>query len=224
MATLFTRTIIIYILLILSLRIMGKRQLGELQASELVITFMLSELAVSPIQDNNIPLLYAIVPILFLLSVEVILSRLIMHCNPLKKLLCEKPNILVKDGKIDQMELARLRISVTELLSELRQKDIGDIEDVAYAILEENGKLSVFSKVSKQPPTAEDLNIHPRAEGIAHPVVIDGVKSPVNMTLADVSDKDIARELKRRNLTLQQVLLMTANDKKHYNIIQKDRK
>lgn len=222
MATLFTRTVIIYILLILSLRIMGKRQLGELQASELVITFMLSDLAVTPIQNRDTPLLFAIVPILFLLAAEIILSYLIMHCNPLKRLLCEKPNILVKDGVIDQKELRRLRISLTELLSELRQKDVADVGDVAYAILEENGKLSVFLRAGKAPPTAEALGITPKESGIGHPVILDGRRSPVNMAIAGVNEDALQKELKRHKLTVDRVFLMTVDDRKQYRTVRKE--
>ena len=78
MLTLFIRTIIIYFALLLALRLMGKRQIGELRVSELIITLILSEIAVQPITDRNKPLLYAIVPILLLLSVEVIVSYLLL--------------------------------------------------------------------------------------------------------------------------------------------------
>lgn len=224
MATILTRTAIIYLLLILSLRIMGKRQIGELEASELVTTFMLSELAVTPIQDSATPLLYAIVPILFLLSAEVILSFLTIRWNPLKKLFCEKPSILVKNGRIDQQELSRLRISITELLSELRQKDVADVKDVAYAILEENGKLSVFLQAGAEPVTAQDLNVEKKERGIAHPVIIDGAVSRVNMTLADVTEKDLRRELKRQKAELKEVFLMTVDDTKQFRTVRKDKK
>lgn len=222
MLTLLTRTIIIYILLLITMRILGKRQIGELQASELVIAFMLSELATTPIQNESIPLTHAIVPVLFLVSVEILLSYLLLHCPPLKKLLCERPSILVKNGKIDEKELKKQRISLTELLSELRQKDVAEIGDVEYAILEENGKLSVFLKAPKRPATVEELGVAPIDNGISHPIIIDGEISAVNMKLARVSDKDIFRELEKRRLTEKDVLLMTANDKKEYSVIKKE--
>ena len=222
MTTLLTRTALIYILLLITMRVLGKRQLGELQASELVITFMLSELAVSPIHNESISLTFAIAPVLLLTTLEMLVSRLLIKCNPLKRLLCEKPSILIRNGVIDQKELKRQRIGITELLSELRQKDVGDPQDVAYAILEENGKLSVFVKPQKRPLTAEEVEVTTIDGGIAHPVVIDGIKSRVNMTLAEVSDKDVARELKRRHLTLDRVLLMTVNDKKEFHAVKKD--
>ncbi|MBO5110721.1 MAG: DUF421 domain-containing protein [Clostridia bacterium] len=221
MLTLLTRTMIIYILLLITMRILGKRQLGELQASELVITFMLSELAVTPIQNQSIPLSHAVAPVVLLVSVEVILSYLLLHCAPLKRLLCEKPSILVRGGVIDEKELKRQRISVTELLSELRQKDVAELRDVEYAILEENGKLSVFLKAEKRPATVEELGVEPSDSGLAHPVIIDGVISAVNMELSHTSDKEIERELAKRKLRVKQVLLMTVDDKKEFHVIKR---
>lgn len=224
MTTLLTRTIIIYILLLITMRILGKRQIGELQASELVITLMLSELATTPIQNESLPLTHAIVPVLLLVSVEILLSRLLLHCGPLKKLLCERPSILVRNGQIDEAELKKQRISLTELLSELRQKDVAEIRDVEYAILEENGKLSVFLKAEKRPATVEELHISPIDGGIAHPIIIDGERSPVNMALAHIGEKEIERELSKRKLTEKEVLLLTANDKKEFYVVKKNQK
>ena len=100
MLTVFFRTILIYLILILCLRISGKRQIGELQVSELVVTFMLSELAVFPITDKNIPLLYAVVPIISLLSLEVIFSFLQTKSISIRKLLSGRPVILISKGKL----------------------------------------------------------------------------------------------------------------------------
>lgn len=121
MITVFFRTIVIYAVLLISVRIMGKRQLGELELSELITTLMVSELAVLPISDKRIPVLYGIVPILVLLSVEVILSQIITVSPAAKRIFCGTPAILIRDGKIDEKALRRARIGVDELMSELRQ-------------------------------------------------------------------------------------------------------
>ena len=142
MLTILIRTILIYLILLFVLRIMGKRQIGELDLTELVITLMLSELAVEPITDGNIPLLYALIPILTLISLEILISFAETKSVFIKNILPEKPNYLIERGVLNQKELEKQRITMDELLCELRLKDISDIGDVYYAILERNGKLS----------------------------------------------------------------------------------
>ena len=142
MATIFIRTIIIYVFFFLSLRIVGKRQIGELQLSELITMLMLSELAVNSIQDISIPLSYSVIPVIFLLCSEIIISFLAAKSQTLKKLFFGSPNIIIKNGKIDQKQLAKLRISINELLSEIRLKGYSNIEDIDYAIIEQNGQFA----------------------------------------------------------------------------------
>lgn len=206
MVTVLIRTFIIYVILLVSMKLMGKRQVGELQLSELVTTFMLSELAVIPIGDKNIPLSYAVFPILLLLSFEVIFSFCLTKANKLKKLIYGKPSFLVRKGKLDQDELARLRISVDEFLSELRQKDISDLSVVDYAILEDNGKLSVIQK---------------GGNGFSHPLIVDGELIEEEMKQFGTSEKHIKKILATENLTPSDVFLYTADDKGNTLLIKK---
>ena len=144
--TLFIRTLITYFLLVTVMRMMGKRQIGELQLSELVITLLLSELASSPIADLDIPLLHAVIPILILLSLEVLVSLVVVKIPFLKTVFDGRPNIIIHRGKINQSELKKLRISVEELIGQIRLKNIFDIEQVETLILEQNGQFSVQPK------------------------------------------------------------------------------
>ena len=154
---------------------MGKRQVGELQLSELIVTIMLSDFAATPIYETDIPFSYAVIPILLLLSVEVILSFIILHVPKLKILLGGKPSFIIRKGTLDQKELKRQRMCMSELIGSLREQGISDIGDVEYAILEENGKLSVFEKASKKPPSAEDLNMDIKEPGISHALILDKI-------------------------------------------------
>ena len=160
MATVLIRTAIIYVLFTIAIRLMGKRQVGELQISELITTFMLSELAINPIQDISIPIAYALVPLVFLFSMEVITSFLVTKLPKFRRAFMGAPSIIIRSGELDQKELGRLRISISELLSELRLKNVSKIEDVDYAILEQNGQLSVFLKGNMQ-----------SSIGIAHAII-----------------------------------------------------
>ena len=102
MASLFVRTLIIYIMLIAVLRFMGKRQIGQMQLSELITALLLSELASQPLTDADIPIIYAVIPIFLLVSVEVIMSYLSTKSNIMKKILDSTPSIIIRKGQIDQ--------------------------------------------------------------------------------------------------------------------------
>lgn len=221
MITVFLRTLLIYITLLISMRFLGKRQIGELEISELITTFMLSELAVIPISDPDTPITYAIVPILVLLSVEVILSFAVSRKASLRKLLFGAPSLLIYKGKINVTELRKLRIGVPELLSELRQKDIADIRDVRCAILEENGKLSVFPTAKASPVTRADAGISTAESGIGLSVVVEGKLMPTTMRDADVEEGWIIKTLKNSGTPLHDVLLMTVDEQKHATIVTK---
>ncbi|MBP3495196.1 MAG: DUF421 domain-containing protein [Clostridia bacterium] len=224
MATVFLRTVIIYVLFIFCLRLVGKRQVGELQLSELVTTFMLSELAVNPIQDFSIPIAYAIVPLILLLVFEVIMSFLVTKSNLIKKALFGNPSIIIKDGALNQKELSRLRIGISELLAELRIKGFSDISEIDYAILEQNGKLSVFPKVKNQPITIGDLDIKKKEGGISHPLITDGKINQSNLLLANKTEKWLLSYLKKHSININEVFLLTCNDANAINIIMKGEK
>ncbi len=224
MVTVLIRAAIIYSILLISLRLTGKRQVGELQISELITTFMISELAASPIQDLSIPLIYSIVPIVFLLCAEISLSFLATKSKRLKKLFFGNPSIIIKKGKLNQQELSRLRIGVNELLGELRIKDVSDISDVDYAILEQNGKLSVFLKQDKQPLCAKDLKIERKSSGIAHAIVVDGEINESNLSYAGKNIKWLMSYINKTNLALDEIFLMTVNDDNNITIIKKEEK
>ena len=224
MATVLIRTFIVYILFMGAIRLMGKRQVGELQLSELVTTFMLSELAVNPIQDLSIPISYAILPLVFLLAGEVIMSFLMTKSSFLKRVFFGRPSMIIKNGELNQKELGRLRIGMAELLGELRLKDISDISDVEYAILEQNGKLSVFLKSDKKTVTLEDMKIAKPEEGISHPVIIDGEINEKNLSYAQKNMFWLEDYLSKHNLETKQIFLMTVNDVNKINIIIKEEK
>lgn len=143
------RTAVLYFTVVLCLRLMGKRQVGELEPSELAVTFLVSEIATIPLQNPEIPLLYGIVPIAVLMVLEVCLSVLILKIVPLRELLCGRASRLMRRGHIDQRELRRQRMSVEELMGELRvlgYPDIGDLEEI---VLESGGKISAIPKTGR---------------------------------------------------------------------------
>ena len=174
MTNIFLRTAIVYLFLLTIMRIMGKRQLGELEVSELVSTLLLSDIAALPITDRDIPLLYAIIPIILITTFEIALSVLLTRFPTLKNLVSTRPGALIRKGRIDLKEMRKNRISIDELLSELRQNDACEISEVEYAILEQNGKITVIKKRINSQPTLKDLGISVKESGIPHIIIANG--------------------------------------------------
>ena len=224
MATVLIRTAIIYILFTFAIRLMGKRQVGEMQISELITTFMLSELAVNPIQDISVPIFYSFIPLVFLLTMEVISSFLITKSPFLRKIFMGTPSMIITNGVLNQKELSRLRISLSELLSELRLKDISSIEDVEYAILEQNGKLSIFLKDDKKTVTIEDMKGKSSRSGLAHSIIMDGAINESGLKELCKDKTWLEKQLFKRSLTIKDVFLMTVDDGGNINIIEKEEK
>ncbi len=212
MATVLFRTIIIYVVLLVAIRVTGKRQIGELQVAELVVTFMLSELAVYPITDSDASLAHAVVPIVLLLSLEVIFSFVQTKSPTIKRVLGGRPTVLINRGKLSAGELARNRIDLEEFLGELRLKDVFDISEVEYAILEENGKLSVLKKAADSPFTPGQLDFSVKEKGNAHAVIVDGKVDVNALGAANKTEKWLAGYLSRREVEAENVFLMTVDD------------
>lgn len=222
MVTVFIRTLLIYIFLLGTMRFLGKRQVGELQISELVTTLMLSELAVSPITDVDVPIVYALLPILTLLSLEVVISFAIAKWVPLRKFLLGSPSLLIYQGRLNMEEMKKQRIGPGELLSELRQKDIADVREVRYAILEDNGKLSVFPNRADSPLTPTDAGIEAEEVGVALPLIINGLPMEDSLRHAGVDHTHLRKLLKRLRLTEQDVFLMTVDEKRTVSYVLKN--
>lgn len=223
MVTIVIRTLIIYITLTLTLRVMGKRQIGELEISELIVTFMLSELATIPLNDTNSPLVNSIIPILLLLSIEGILSFITVKVPLFKKLIYGKPSILVHSGRIDQQELKNQRIELSELMCAIRQSGIASLGDVSCAILEENGKISVFPKAPKGTLTPEQAGITVSDTEIGLPLIMDRRIIKDNLKVCGWSTSRLNRALSSRHLTLNDVFFLSVDASDSIYIIKKEK-
>lgn len=207
MASIFIRTIIIYLLLSLSMKLMGKRQIGELDVGDLVSTLLISELAAIPIDDSNIPLLNAILPILFIVSLEIIISALKNKYSLFKKYSEGVPSFIIFRGKLYQKTLRENRISINEMLSEARVQGIFDIKDIDYCILESNGKVSISKKQNA-------------CGKVAHPLIIDGEINKSELELMKTTEKEILTRIGKRDI--KSIFLLTVDDDCGYNIIIKE--
>ncbi len=212
MLTILLRTVLVYAILIATMRLMGKRQLGELEISELVTTLLISEIASLPILDQSIPLMYAVIPLITILTLEVVLSMILLKCPPLKSLASSRPNVLIRHGKVDQKELRRNRISVDELISEIRQSGFSSFGDIDYAIVEQNGKISVLAKRSAQPPTAKELGIQVSEDGLVHPLIEDGKRNRYNLNLLGLDSAWLEKALAKKGLAERDVFFLGRDD------------
>ena len=215
------RTIILYFLLMIAMRVMGKRQLGELQPTELVVTLLLSDLAAVPMQENGLPLFNGVLPILVLVSLELFLSGIMLKCPAVAKLVSGTPMPIIKDGRVDEKAMRRLRLTVEDLAESLRQQDIFDIRQVQYAIVETNGHISAYCFPRFQPATAGDVCDAPPDEGMPVVVVSDGKISDWGLALCGLDKMWIHRVLGGRNCPLDGVFLLTATKTGQYYLLTK---
>lgn len=211
----YVRTVILYLILVAVIRIMGKRQIGEMEASEFVVTMLVANLAAIPMQDSAIPLFSGLVPILTVLGVELILSWLMLRSVIVRRLLCGKPVILIDNGVLLQDHLRQTRITLNELFGHLREKDILDISDVQYAILETDGNLSVFPFAKTMPASARDAGIQVKNQLLPITIIEDGHLFRDNLQKAKKDDAWLDKILAGHNTKLENTLLLTvdASDK-----------
>ena len=223
MASIFARTIIIYILLSFSMKIMGKRQIGELDVSDLISTLLISELAAIPIDDPDIPLFNAIIPILFIATLEIIIPYLKNKYTKIKKYVEGQPEFVIFKGELIQKALKENRISVNELVCELRMQGVGDINSVYYAVLEQNGKITVIPKAAYQAPTLQQMGLQSQENGIYH-IVIDGdVINTHSLQQLNLSRTQIDTILQERALPSKEIYLMLMSDSGDIRIVKKEK-
>ena len=218
----FIRTFLLYIVIIAAVRLMGKRQISELQTSELVVTLLISDIAAIPMQDTGQPLVSGFLPIAVLVACEIIISALMIKFPKFRRSVCGKPIIVINDGKVDQKELKRLRMSTEDLSEDLRLMNVYNLSDVAYAIVETNGKLSVLKKPEKQQPDASMLGIVVPDNGIETVIISDGVISEFSMDLCNLTREWLEGVLQGEHVKPEEIFIMTADRTKKYNIIKKE--
>ena len=208
MASVLIRTLIIYVFLSFSIKIMGKRQIGELEIGELISTLLISEVAALPIADPDIPLSSAVFPIIFIISLEILVSFIKNKSEKMKRIIDGEPAFVIYRGKLRQRVLRENRISMNEILSELRVLGVGDISEVDYAILEQNGKLSVLKKDKDR---------------LAHTLIIDGEVNERALSALGYDERWLAKMLKQNKCDVREVFLMTVDDECAINIIKEEK-
>ncbi len=211
MLIVFFRALILYCVVFLVIRLMGKKELSKVQPFELAIIIVISDLASAPMSSRGLSLLDGIVPIITLLLAYLIFLLLNHSSNKVQDIVCGKPVLIIKDGKIVEKEFNSQKYTVSDLMSQLHEKDVFSISDVKYAIIETNGNLSVITN---------DKNI----ETIPVNIIEDGKLSESNMELIGISKGEVERLVKAKKVKIEDILVgqMDSNYKFTYQLKEKE--
>lgn len=221
MTIVLIRSLILYIVVMFSIRLMGKRQLGELQPAELVVTILISNIATLALEDIQIPLLHGILPILALVCYEVIASWISLKSVTFRKWISGSPKIIIQNGIIDQNMMKTLRFSVDDLMTALRMSGIFFIEDVQFAIVETNGSVSVYQKSAVQPAEKQDLNAVQPCSDPPFIVIADGKLREQALKEIGLDKNWLDTILHQKKLCIQDIFILTADKSSQYQLIPK---
>ncbi len=197
MFTLIARCFIIYLIVLFVFRLMGKRQLGELQPFEFVITLIVADLATMPMADTGIPLIHGVVPLITLLLIHFTISILIRKSIFWRKVISGKPVIIISPEGIDYENLKKLNLNLNDIQESLRTLNYYNFDDIEYAIVETNGKITVIPKVASTPPTCEDLQISKPENHLIMILISDGKLVKENLEVAKLDENFILKQLKK---------------------------
>jgi len=225
MAVAFVRTVIMYVVILIVLRFSGKRQLGELQLSELVVTILISELAAIPMQDFNAPIFRGIISMITLVCLEIIISFICMKSIKFREMMEGHPSIIMKNGKVIQKEMEKVRLTMDDLIEAMHQNGISDISQIDCAILETNGKISIFQKSSYSPITPSAVNMKVEKEKTFHTAVIDGKINKDIIEKLGTTKESILKRLNNNGIKkLRDVYYLGMSDTGEIRIIKREKK
>lgn len=200
------RTTFFYFFILICYKIMGKKEIGELDIIDFVLSMLLSQIIAISIENYKEPFLYAFVPIVLLVSLQILLSFISLKNFKIRKKLDGRESVIINKGILNIKEMIRQRYTLNDLLLQLRDNSIRTIEEVDYAVLENNGKLSVFKKDDK------DKDIFPL------PLIVDGNIEEENLKFINKNRNWLDNTLKEKNITLDNVFYAFYKSKNVYFI------
>lgn len=202
MALVMIRTAVIFLSLLLIMRLMGKRQIGEMQPFELVITLLIAELACIPMADTSIPLLYGVVSVLTIYVLHELVTLVDLKIKPLKSLISGKPSVVVNKNGIDDYQLKKNNLDVSDLIESLRTAGYFSLDSIDYALYESNG---TFSALPKE-------NFEAMQTSLPLVIIDNGKFDAKNLALAGL-DRSYFQEILRKEgvKNVKKVLVLTAD-------------
>lgn len=200
------KTSVLYLFIIFVYRIMGKKEVGELSIVDLIVSILIAELAALTIEDSKSSILVSIVPIIVLVVFQMLFSYISLKSVKVRNFVEGKPTTIIKNGKIVFSAMNKLRYSLEDLIMQLREQSVKSIEEVDYAVLENDGKLSVFQNCSEYPM----------------PVIIDGIIDYDVLEAIKKDDKWLMKIIKTKRLNLNDIFYAFYTKQKLFIITRKD--
>ena len=207
MLTLFLRTFVLYGIMLLTLRGMGKHQLGQFQPYEFAMAMLIADLVATPMSDVSTPLFYGVLPVAALFIIHVVISVACMKSDRARAILSGKPSVIVSGGVINEKELCRLCLSLSDLMEGLRVAGILDPKEAGTAVHEANGSISAFPAAQSRPPTTSEMNVTPEPEGMPLFLIMDGRVQKNNWQVSGRGEDWLAGLLRPYNLRAKDVFL-----------------
>lgn len=207
MFTLFFRGMFLYLAMILVIRALGKRQLGEYQPYELVMAILLADVISAPMESVSTPMLHGLLPVAAMFVVHGTITVLSMKSDKVRAFVSGKPAVVISKGVIDQKELDRLCLSLSDLLEGLRSAGFLDPGEVGTAVIEANGAVSAFAKSDQRQPKTSEMNIDPGYEGLPMILVMDGRVQPHNLKQAGEDERWLRGKLEEQGLSIPEAYL-----------------
>lgn len=223
MLILIFRAVFLYIFVIIVMRMMGKREIGQLQPYELAITLIISELVTLPMENNGIPLVSGIIPVLVITFTQMLLSFITTKSQFMQDLISGTYTIIIENGNLIEKNMLKQKYTIVELLEQLRLNGVSKISDVQYAILETSGQLSVILKEPKRPVTAEQMNINTSYEGLPINLILDGKLVTRNIDNIKITEKEVKEYLKTNELKLEDVFYLSVDAQKEYYLQRREK-
>lgn len=208
------RTLFLYLIVLFVLRVMGKGELSKMDPFQMVILFMIAELASLPIESPDVSILTGVTALITLLFLQVLISFISLKSERFKRIISGKPSILIDKGVIDVKELNRLRISINDLTEQLRLKNYPSIADLNYAILEVNGDLSVIPTPQKRALTPEDMSMTVAPEALPVVLISDGNLYGANLKRAGLTEDQLKGQLLSMDICDYKEVFLCFSDEK----------
>ena len=200
MAIVFIRTILLYFMVLFVIRMMGKAELSKMSPFQMVVVFMIAELASIPIESPEVSMITGVTAIFTLMFIQILISFISLKSERLKNFFSGKPSVLIEKGQINQKELKSLRITINDLMEQLRIGSASSISEVEYAIMESNGELSIIQKAENKPLTPRDMSLAKEREQMPVVFISDGIIYRKNVLQSGWSEKRLEETLMSLNI------------------------
>lgn len=213
------KCVIVYFLALFLTKIAGTKIIAQMNFFDFIMTVSMGSMIANAVIDKDAPINSEVIALIFFTLLTIVTSFFSIKSFSIKKILSSKPVILIKDGIIIDKNIRKLRITIDELMMKLREKDIFNLSDVEFAIMERDGKLSVLKKADKQPVTPYDMKIQVKSSGLLKDIILDGKIIEKNLATAGISKKWLEDNLKNSKIeNVSDVFYAGIDDNKKLNI------